>query len=695
MLLELRLSNFRKHKDLIINFTNGLNCIRGSNESGKSSALEAIQYAFFGTAGLEDSLEQVVTYDVPVGQLRVDLAFSLNGVRFDVYRGKSGAELTYGNERITGQTEVTKAIEKLFGTTAKLANKLMFAKQTDLRGVLNEGPTATGQLIEQLADFDLLNDIIEAVQTDLSSGNTAAVEARITMLESASAEELENLVLLQNAAVNADIEVATTKRALEEVKSKIDTAAVETARSELATYKAEQVRKESLEAGLAQAIKTVSAPISECPSEEVLAGLRTAVHRQKEAASLKDLKDRLETANIPPMWEGDFASYEVELEQTAKELEIANAAVNKYTNDIKSRQAKLIKEKTCAFCSKDLSDVPEVVKHNLALDEEILATQLALTGAKENQTEKKNYLTQLQAVGVAHNKAEIIFAACGANILIDRNTVPATAKWVVSIPDSAENAATALKQAEELKNAYLKEMANLKSAETAVDGYHKEIDAWHKRWDSFAPAAHQKVLADHEQLKTLVDLYISDLMEANGKLNTAKNDLQLAESRNKQRTESAAKVKSDLKLAKAEFKEMLENNALIKKLREARPKITDQLWGMVLAAVSTYFSDIRGFASAVTRDAEGFKVNGRPAKGGGLSGSAKDGLGLSIRTSLTKTFVPNTDFMLLDEMAAACDVQREAAMLGMIAKCDFPQVIMVTHSDLCDSYADNMIRIGE
>jgi ABC-type transport system involved in cytochrome bd biosynthesis fused ATPase/permease subunit len=76
-----------------------------------------------------------------------------------------------------------------------------------------------------------------------------------------------------------------------------------------------------------------------------------------------------------------------------------------------------------------------------------------------------------------------------------------------------------------------------------------------------------------------------------------------------------------------------------------------------------------------------------------LSGSTLDALGLAIRIALTKTFLPNSRFMVLDEPAAACDDSREANMLGLVAACDFDQVLLVTHSTLADSFAAQVVNL--
>ena len=76
-----------------------------------------------------------------------------------------------------------------------------------------------------------------------------------------------------------------------------------------------------------------------------------------------------------------------------------------------------------------------------------------------------------------------------------------------------------------------------------------------------------------------------------------------------------------------------------------------------------------------------------------FSGSTRDSLGLAIRLMLQKTFLPNVSFMLADEPGAAFDDVRESDMLAVLAGSGLDQVILVTHSDLADTFAANVITI--
>ena len=48
MINTLHLKKFRKHLDLEVSFTAGLNVLRGANEIGKTTIIEAVLYALYG-----------------------------------------------------------------------------------------------------------------------------------------------------------------------------------------------------------------------------------------------------------------------------------------------------------------------------------------------------------------------------------------------------------------------------------------------------------------------------------------------------------------------------------------------------------------------------------------------------------------------------------------------------------------------
>ena len=131
------------------------------------------------------------------------------------------------------------------------------------------------------------------------------------------------------------------------------------------------------------------------------------------------------------------------------------------------------------------------------------------------------------------------------------------------------------------------------------------------------------------------------------------------------------------------------NNVLVKNLRAIRPVIANKLWNTVLASVSVMFSQMRKEESWVTKEKDGFKVNGHSVES--LSGSTLDLLGLAIRTSLLRTFLPQCGLLVLDEPMHGCDEARSESMLGFLKSVDFQQTLLVSHESVSESVADNLI----
>lgn len=179
MLKHIQLTNFGKHRDLQLDLGAGLTAVKALNEGGKSTLLKAIAYALFGTKALPDPLDATVTWGEPVNSLKVALTFEVAGTTYTIARTKGSAELRYGDESVTGQGETAKFISDLLGADAALAANLIIASQGEIRGALSAGPRGAVQLIEKLADFDQLDQLIDLLQSHLTLGSTAPAKAAL------------------------------------------------------------------------------------------------------------------------------------------------------------------------------------------------------------------------------------------------------------------------------------------------------------------------------------------------------------------------------------------------------------------------------------------------------------------------------------------------------------------------------------
>ena len=188
MLRKLTLTNFRRHTDLTLNFTSGLNVARGVNECGKSTLVESVQYALYGSRLLRTPLDQTVTWGQKPATLKVVLELEAQGKTYTFTRSAAGAEVTHqGKVLVTGQSEVADFATNLLGADGRAVQRLLFAGQNNIRGALEEGPKAVATQIETLCDFDIFDQIIERMQEKLVIGSPNLLEARLREAEDALA----------------------------------------------------------------------------------------------------------------------------------------------------------------------------------------------------------------------------------------------------------------------------------------------------------------------------------------------------------------------------------------------------------------------------------------------------------------------------------------------------------------------------
>ena len=698
---KLTLTNFRKIESEVLDFGRGLILFKGANEAGKSSRLSAIVYALFGARSLPQPLSEVVTWGKPESSLAVELVFTFDGVTYTITRKKSGAELTYTGGIVTGQTEVTKFCETLLGTTADTAAKMMLASQGSLRGALSGGPSEAAALIETLADFNLIDRIVEMVQHELPTGATKDIESQLGTL----ACQLETTMVepLDTAAMEIEIDALNTRMgaAYEEQKTKsteLSALALGDARKALVDAAAGLRDAEQVMArirGLTPAATRLL--IQPTTTQEQVEEWRKALFSRVQEDTALAAHTALHALPMPEMvWAGSRDSLAEALKAALQNVNSLIAENNRLLTRRATVVAGLVKEQTCAFCDKDLASVPEVVQRNIqvnaevaTIDIELLAHETAYAGTKAEYDD----LLLLDQQATAYERA---VGKYSAYIDIVDDQVPHSWKWKGTVPQAAGDRpayAEMVSRAEAEHRAYISSAADKVASERQLKALQDQLAALQadqQALDAAAVLAKGRLDAG-DALEHRVRVLGDEIRDVKTALDAKRVEMEHKMQLHAQRVQQRHTLQVQLDTARARLEAMNRNNALIKKLRGARPAISDKLWTIVLASVSHYFSEIRGVVTVVTRTDGGFKADGQAVAG--LSGSTLDALGLAIRIALTKTFLPNARFLLTDEPAAAADAERELNMLGVLASSGFDQVLLVTHSDLADAYASQVIQL--
>ncbi len=169
MIRSIRLLNWRSHQDSILQFGKGTNLLVGIMGSGKSSVLDAISFALFGTfPALERrklKLEDVVRLNE--SEAKVVLEFDWDGAQYRVERtlakskrGTSSNSSFFKDNLMleSGTRAVTQYIVQLLGADYELFTRAIYSEQNNIDYFLNLDPRRRKQEIDSLLGLDRFED---------------------------------------------------------------------------------------------------------------------------------------------------------------------------------------------------------------------------------------------------------------------------------------------------------------------------------------------------------------------------------------------------------------------------------------------------------------------------------------------------------------------------------------------------------
>lgn len=708
MLNSLKLRCFRQHTDRTIEFSNGINAIRGANESGKSSILEAVGYCLFGARSLRTPIEQAVTWGEDAKRLQVVLTLTVEGTQYIISRSKAGAEVVV-NDRVfvTGQNEVTNFASKILGADSGAASRLMLAGQNSIRGALEEGPKALSQMIEDLAGFTVFDQILESANTLLLLGPTASTEQRLKAAEAVLESATANLAPqpdaalyekevrdLQEASEFATSSLPFMREALEvTTKSWQDASALYLKRNQMA----EEVERKKRQAEEADAAAAALAPAAKRVVD--VSSIETLNLRIKEGQEYdKTLKAYKEFQSLPvgPVWKGSEEGFQSEVVANANAIRALEMEDARLEFELKTLRNQLFDTDTCNKCGQKLSNAKDIETHNERLDRLIRAVEskrVVLAPKMAVEERDKVRFKEIAAHAADYNRAA---GRLGYYVKCVEGSYPMSVEWCGRVPDKEAPDVPALQRELRSIEADVRAVESAKAKlELAVEQAQQAHVAYREASrllrEFVSPSSEDVIALNEERNRVLVAVgdterkiveYGERIREATKEFQHATELWQLTQSRVTDAERTIAECKADLEV-------LTFNNALVKKLRTIRPVIAAKLWNTVLASVSVMFSTMRKEESWVTKEKSGFMVNGQAVES--LSGSTLDILGLAIRCAMLRTFLPQCGLLVLDEPGHGCDSERIESMLGFLKGVNFQQTLLVSHEEVSESVADNLI----
>lgn len=729
MLERITLRNFRQFEDRTITFNAGTTALRGRNEGGKSTIVEAFLYAVGGAKRCRNG--DFVRWGAKQSECRVEALLRLQGQPVRVTRGPRGAEVYVGSDTkpaVTGQKEVTNWFANQFGASLDVVMKMAFAKQDDLRGLLDDKNGKVMEFIEEMSGLDIVDFIIQQITATGATGSTAAIEDQTL----AAREQLENERKVSYAAAIESVEtrlvpMVETQKVVEQQVNDLKTgvratraalnalqmwaaSAAAAERSERAAALALSEAHVELEARTSHLRELTAATTGLAEEREQLVARQESAKKFAEQRRAWDAFQRWKPAEIEwdegePALKAAIAKLRAEYAEHQKKIRASDESIHPMHREIAKLEATIVASSACGLCGKDVSEFPEVRENNARVQARIAELREAVEAARvTSKVLETEGLPLLEDISLHESILEAPrFTSTAARYAglfeLDERYVPPRVKWIgpdVSGDAPADPAARieeidrALKRAQRQQQEVETAQALVKSAQAHVERMKQEL----KDVMAGKPEGDEKALvAKIEKDEAAMDAARIDATTRAGEIGSLMGrltELRAGETRHAALIERLEKQVTDGEAVLARY---VFNNTLIDDLRRARPVVANALWNQILKAVSSYLTKMRGEPSIVTRDGSVFMVNGKPFSS--YSGSALDLLALGLRSALTKVFVPGINMQVLDEPFAACDETRTNQCLAFLSGAGFAQTIVITHESTSEQCFEHLIEVTE
>ena len=165
-LQRLRLLNFRQHADTRIEFGYGITGIVGPNGGGKSTLLEAIAWAIYGSQAARGDKESIRRLGAkPRAPVQVELDFRLGAHEYRVVRTLSGAELQQDGVVVANSlSAVSDKLERALGMSHDEFFNTYFTGQKELAVMAALGRTERAAFLSRVLGYERLRIAQEKVR---------------------------------------------------------------------------------------------------------------------------------------------------------------------------------------------------------------------------------------------------------------------------------------------------------------------------------------------------------------------------------------------------------------------------------------------------------------------------------------------------------------------------------------------------
>ncbi len=689
ILKTLVLRNYRKFKQIVVEFPDGVIGIIGLNGAGKSTIFEAVSWVLFGPVAARTSADQIKREGAETSEpCRVELEFVFEDDQYRIVREMTGKNLNAsatatvnGNIAASGAETVSKFVQKKLGMDFKSFFTSIFAKQKELNALSTMNASERRPLILKMLGIDALDEVTKEIRSDKRHKSSLIEKLSLDLVDKTGKDKIEKYDA-ETRELNEKQKVMVLS--IKQVKEKIQTFKKELEilekkyKNSKNEYEKINLRKEQLgeqktlfenKGKLQEQIKELQNKI-----EKRQASLE---EQQKELKGFRDIAKEIKNV------EGRIDKTDKEIEEIIKIKERKKTLItslNKSIRVIDSKRKNIEKmgpDASCPTCDRVLGDQHDQLlkkfdeeKNDKNKEIEIFSKDMLMEQEKYEKTfreeqaleKKRDYLQKQQ-----RKKERIDTTIRNTSIELEREK----------------------KEIEDKE----KQKAEIGEVEFDLKEY---------------GAVKNQVKGLYSKYQSMLDI----LGEKKDQLGSAKLEL---EKRDGEKKLIVSKIKTlhekmgDLKEFKKRITDEKRNVQNLKMLSDVMSSFRLHLISRIRPALSLYASD---FFSRLTDGKyqeieidENYNLmvydGGNPYEIERFSGGEEDLANLCLRLAISEVITERAgglfNFIILDEIFGSQDMMRRQnimkALNGLSSK--FRQIFLITHIEDIKNYMENIILVSE
>jgi len=745
----------RSHKHFVLEpDADGITALRGTNGAGKSTIVDSIAWALYGTKpsgvskasalyreGAEfgkDKCYVIVDFEVNGQNLRIERRMVTKGgaLEADLWEISEDDEGNEVKTHLAGSavTHVKTEVTRRLNMDEKGFLAAILVQQKEVDHLISAGPSERAKVIERLTGISAITAALQSASEEhnslkkvasLSTVDETEVEKlnkEFKKLESVIDKQTQNLEKLRDKLVKAKEENEELEKKVDEENEKslrgerlrfniaVAKAKIESFESELEHLNEERSEKRSKLSGLAAGtdLSEIEPKVNKAKSE-----LRTLELDNSESTRKLSLNNAKIKSFEKILEKNDLSSSEIvslikvnneKIKDFNKEIKVLNSEKISANAEIKKiRKAIDVISKghgSCPTCLQEVSDVSVAVK---SLEKEISSLEDNISEIEPNISDRDS---KVESLSLETQNLEQIKDAIKEKSEIEKENI-SLSESIVESGSKIKAIETELKVLEKVyseakynknaKDEYERVLSRSRKVIDSIDTLNEKLEKMEsevKDSGSMSPEKLAKLRSKYETARSTYSDLRAKFSDDRGERNLNKERLSSLESTIKRSKEEIAKYKDLLKSVEV----AATSKKLIEKFREERIATS-------IPVIEAFASDLmsRFTQGAFTQlkldpkfNATVLLSNGSERPVSLLSGGELSAASMSLRLAISMLLNSgsSSNLIILDEVLVSQDQVRAEQMLNTIKEVCKGQVILIAHNDHIDSIADNVIQLA-